>query len=178
MLIQPEDLASKDRAASGADVTRAAVDSSYIWRTEMRAVIASILGVLLAANGIAMLVGPAGWYAAVPGVTHTGPLNFHFVRDIGCAYLMAGGALVWLAINLRAWPAALTAAVFLTLHAAIHVADAAAGREAVRQLLIELPGVFVPPTIALGLAWSGFSKEKEDAHMANTAATRQIRATI
>jgi hypothetical protein len=144
----------------------------------MRALIASILGVLLAANGIAMLVGPAAWYAAVPGVTHTGPLNFHFVRDIGCAYLMVGCALVWLAINPRAWPAALTGAVFLTLHAATHVADAAAGREALRQLLIDLPGVFVPPMIALGLAWSGFSKEKEDAQRAGTAATRQTQAII
>jgi hypothetical protein len=84
----------------------------------------------------------AAWYAAVPGVTHTGPLNFHFVRDIGSAYLVAGGALAWLAINPGAWPAVLTAAVFLTLHAVTHLADAAGGRETLRQLLIDLPGVF------------------------------------
>jgi len=35
---------------------------------------AVILGVAALANGVYMLVSPAGWYFAVPGVTTTGPL--------------------------------------------------------------------------------------------------------
>ena len=59
----------------------------------MRKILAFILGAGLAANGLFMLADPAAWYALVPGVPMTGPLNAHFVRDIGCAYLVAGAAL-------------------------------------------------------------------------------------
>ena len=45
------------------------------------------LGLLLAANGFLMLADPAGWYAIVPGVPETGPLNPHFVREIGRAHV-------------------------------------------------------------------------------------------
>lgn len=48
------------------------------------------LGVFLGLNGVFMLAQPASWYAAVPGVLETGPLNTHFVRDIGAAYGLVG----------------------------------------------------------------------------------------
>ena len=56
----------------------------------MRKTLAWVLGAALAANGLFMLGDPAGWYAAIPGVTMTGPLNPHLVRDVGCAYLDGG----------------------------------------------------------------------------------------
>jgi len=65
-----------------------------------------ILGIGLAANGLLMLAVPADWYATVPGVTDTGPFNPHFIRDIGVAYLIAGVALPWFAMNRLALPAA------------------------------------------------------------------------
>jgi hypothetical protein len=52
----------------------------------MRGILAWILGLSLAANGVIMLAVPAAWYTAVPGVPATGPFNPHFVRDIGVAY--------------------------------------------------------------------------------------------
>lgn len=100
-----------------------------------------------------MLVAPGPWYAAVPGVTHTGPFNQHFVRDIGCAYLVSGGALIWLARDVRAWPAAMLAGLFLGLHAGTHVWDALAGREELTQLIVDLPDVFLPPVLVLWLSW-------------------------
>jgi hypothetical protein len=39
----------------------------------MRDLVALVLGIGLAANGLIMLVVPAEWYAAVPGVVDTGP---------------------------------------------------------------------------------------------------------
>jgi hypothetical protein len=75
-----------------------------------------------------MLFDPAGWYAIAPGVPETGPLKPHFVRDIGCAYILTGFALAGLAFNERAWPAALIGALFLRLHALVHVADGFSGR--------------------------------------------------
>ena len=35
--------------------------------------------------------------AAIPGVAATGPANPHFIRDIGCAYLVTALALLWFA---------------------------------------------------------------------------------
>jgi hypothetical protein len=64
--------------------------SKTIEELPMRTLLALILGVGLAANGLFMLADPAGWYGLVPGVPMTGPLNVHFVRDIGCAYAVAG----------------------------------------------------------------------------------------
>ena len=77
----------------------------------MRVTLAMGLGLLLAANGFLMLLDPAQWYAIVPGVPETGPLNPHFVRDIGAAYVVTGVAIGWLARDARAVPAALAGAL-------------------------------------------------------------------
>jgi hypothetical protein len=117
----------------------------------MRITVAIGLGLALAANGLFMLFDPAGWYALAPGVPETGPLNLHFVRDIGCAYTLAGLALAGLAFNERAWPAALIGALFLTLHALIHVADGFSGRVHANHVLTDLVSVHAPAAIALWL---------------------------
>ena len=119
----------------------------------MRDLVAWILGLGLAANGLVMLGFPADWYVTVPGVADTGPLNAHFIRDVGVAYLVSGAAMVWFAVKPAARPAAQAGAAFLTLHALVHVWDAAAGREHVHQLLIDLPTVFLPPALAIWVAW-------------------------
>lgn len=142
----------------------------------MRKVLASILGLLLAANGVFMIADPASWYGAVPGVALTGPLNLHFVRDIGCAYLATGAALFWFAVDARARPAAFAGGVFLALHALVHVADAASGREVGHGLVFDLVPVFLPPALALWLAWPGplFPKERHHVEMADPAASRRL----
>jgi uncharacterized protein YjeT (DUF2065 family) len=119
----------------------------------MRSMLAWILGIGLAVNGLMMLGAPAAWYAAVPGVAETGPFNPHFVRDIGAAYLAAGGSLLWFAAQPAARAVAQAGAAFLTLHALIHVWDAAAGRAHVHRLLADLPAVFLPPALAIWIAW-------------------------
>jgi hypothetical protein len=118
----------------------------------MRTMLTWILGIGLAINGIMMVAAPAAWYMAVPGVPETGPFNPHFVRDIGAAYLVTGAALLWLAAQKAARAAAQAGAAFLTLHALIHLSDAAAGREHVHQLLIDLPAVFLPAALAIWIA--------------------------
>ena len=120
----------------------------------MRVIAAWIAGLDLIANGLTMLAVPDAWYALVPGVPQTGPFNPHFVRDIGAAYLVAGAALVWFAIDDAARPAAQAGAAFLTIHALVHLWDAAAGREHVRQLLVDLPAVFLRAALAIWIAWS------------------------
>jgi hypothetical protein len=115
-----------------------------------------LLGLGLVGNGLIMLAVPAPWYALVPGVVDTGPFNAHFVRDIGAAYLVCGAALVWFAMRPAARPAAQIGAAFLAVHALTHLFDAATGREAAEQLLVNVPAVFLPPALAIWIAWSPF----------------------
>ena len=156
----------------------------------MRAVVAGIIGVALAVNGLFMLAAPAAWYVTVPGVSGTGPFNAHFVRDIGAAYCVAGAALALFAATLKARAAAQAAAAFLALHAFVHLWDAAAGREHVHQLLIDGPTVLLPPLLAIWIAWSpagrgadaaktsSTKKENGNDQMAAAALDRQVRAHV
>lgn len=49
-----------------------------------------VAGLFHAANELFMLAAPNAWYAAVPGLPHSGPANHHFIRDIGIAFLTSG----------------------------------------------------------------------------------------
>jgi hypothetical protein len=119
----------------------------------MSRLISGLLGAAMAANGLTMLFAGLWWYGVVPGVTATGPFNPHFVRDIGAAYLVTGGALGWFAARPReAWPALAGAAAFLTLHAAIHVFDAVCGIRPLADAIRDFAGVYLPALITLGLA--------------------------
>lgn len=122
----------------------------------MKSATAALLAALLTANALAMLTASLWWYGVVPGVVTTGPFNPHFVRDIGAAYLTVGLGLAWFALRPAAgWPALVCAAVFLDLHAAIHVHDAVLSPVCGRDLLRDLPGVFAPALIASLLARLG-----------------------
>lgn len=106
----------------------------------------------LAANAGLMLFWPEGWYRLMPGIGYTGPLNTHFVRDIGCAYLMAAGGLWWRQRHSRS-ALALPGAGFLLLHAGIHVWELVSTRCGVGQFLRDLPGVQMAALAALWLGW-------------------------
>ena len=105
-----------------------------------------VLGITSIANGLWMLGGPEAWYHELPaGVPDTGPLNSHFVRDIGAAYLTIG-AMVCAAAEMPHYRrfAVAVAATFNALHAGIHVADLMTGRLGLDHWLIDAPGVFAP----------------------------------
>ena len=89
----------------------------------MKRLIAALLGLGGAANGVFMLAAPALWYDSVPGLPHTGPFNAHFVSDISVAYLVASAGLVARAWRPRYWPAAMAGAAFMIGHAVIHGLD-------------------------------------------------------
>jgi hypothetical protein len=119
----------------------------------MMRTLAGLLALVIGGNGAVMLVAGRWWYAAVPGVTTTGPYNAHFVKDIGAAYLVAGLGLAWFAARPRqGWPALVASAAFLGLHALIHLADAAQSRTGLADLLRDAPGVIAPALIAAAIA--------------------------
>ena len=122
----------------------------------MKRIVAAVLGLLMAANALAMLFAGPWWYGAVPGVTATGPFNPHFVADIGMTYLVVAGGLGWFALRpAQGWAALVAAAAFLVLHGLVHIRDAASSPVCGHDLLRDLPGVFVPALIA---AWIVLTK--------------------
>jgi hypothetical protein len=76
-----------------------------------------------------MLASPAHWYLHLPAnVPGSGPLNEHFVRDIGCIFSLLGIALL-LSIVRRRWrvPAMVAASAYSVAHALVHVFDSLRG---------------------------------------------------
>jgi hypothetical protein len=101
-----------------------------------------------------MLFGPEAWYQWVRTVPHTGPLNVHFVRDIGCAYLASAGGVLFFAVRPDSGrPAATVGIAFLTLHGLVHVWDTLTGRATLEHLASDFIGVLAIPLLAAALVF-------------------------
>ncbi len=119
-----------------------------------------------AANGVWMLIDPAQWYEHLPaGVPDTGPLNAHFVRDIGCAFLTMSVALAW-ALWKPAVRSALVgiAACFYVAHAILHVHDTLRGLVDSGHWLLDLPGVYLPALLLMAAAYRWQRKGDQAVH--------------
>ena len=85
-------------------------------------ILLGLLGLFHLANGLYMLAAPDSWYAAIPGVAMTGPINHHFIADVGLAFVASG---VGLTLGLRAGKMAATfalaGATWPALHAFLHL---------------------------------------------------------
>ena len=83
-----------------------------------------VLGVFHAANGLVMLALPSHWAAGVVHNPSPNHLEFHFIADIGMAFLASGVALAWSARRGRSFaPWAIAGAAWPALHALIHVRE-------------------------------------------------------
>src|SRR5882724_7077523 len=115
-----------------------------------------LLGVSHLMNGLWMLFAPDGWYLAIPGVQETGPLNHHFIEDVGMAFVASGGLLALGATSIRKAAAfAIAGAVWPILHSLIHIAGwFMHGIPAdPRQLFTEAVGVIGLSALGGLLAW-------------------------
>lgn len=137
--------------------------------------LATVLGLSSAANGFFMLISPANWYFAVPGVTTTGAFNQHFIRDIGLIFLLVAIALfIGVARPAARVPLWGAAALWLTGHALFHVWEVAVGICGTGALSQDFPAVTLPAilTTALALwAWRDRSLSSQ-ALMGNILAAR------
>ena len=79
-----------------------------------------ILGAFHIVNGLFMLFAPGAWYVAVPGVVQSGPMNHHFIADIGLAFLASGTGLIY-GIRRGAAAFAVAGAAWPALHALLHI---------------------------------------------------------
>lgn len=114
-----------------------------------------ILAVVNVANALWMVIAPASWFTGIPAaVPDTGEFNFHFVRDVGVAYLVCGIGLAWCAQNLpRALPVLVGVTLFNFGHAATHVDDILQGRLPASHWLIDTPAVFAPTILMIMLCF-------------------------
>ena len=115
--------------------------------------LAGLLGLGLLVNAAVMLVAPALWYAQLPGVSASGPLNLHFVRDIGCADMAA--AIPFLArarATLVPRTALLAAAGFLCLHMGVHLYELMTILDAGHRFAGDLLTVYAPAILGAWLA--------------------------
>lgn len=103
-------------------------------------------------NGLWMLADPEGWYWRLPAaVPDTGPLNEHFVRDLGAAFTVMSAALAAAAMRPAARvPLVGLVALFYGMHAGIHVYDTARGLLPPNHWYVDLPGVYVPALLMVG----------------------------
>lgn len=76
-----------------------------------------------AGNGAFMLAAPEAWYEFVPGVTETGAINLHFIRDIGLGFLAAAAGIFLAATRDADRQILVPAVVFLGGHAGLHAAE-------------------------------------------------------
>jgi hypothetical protein len=115
--------------------------------------LAAVLGLASAVNGLFMLISPANWYFAVPGVTTTGPFNQHFVRDIGLSFLLVAIAmLAGVARPVARIPLWSAAAVWLGGHALFHFWEVAVGICGTGALAQDFPAVTLPAILTTVLA--------------------------
>lgn len=105
------------------------------------------------ANGLWMLADPAHWYATLPAaVPDFGPLNEHFVRDIGSAFAMLGIALLWGAARPGVrLPVLVLVTLFNAFHAVVHVWDTGRGLVGPEHWRIDFPAVYLPTLVLVAL---------------------------
>lgn len=104
-------------------------------------------------NGLWMLFFAQNWYDNMPVAAHdTGPLNAHFVHDVGLVYLIAGLALLWCTNNLQKSLGVYTGVLlFYVGHALIHVVEILLGLLPPSHWWIDFPLVFVPAMTLIAL---------------------------
>jgi hypothetical protein len=124
-------------------------------------IVIGLFGLSNLLNGLWMLASPAHWYVNLPAdVPGSGPLNEHFVRDIGCIFFLLGVALL---ASLRRRelrvPAMVAAAAFSTMHALVHVLDQVRGLFTPEHLGFDIGPIYVSTLLLVALTWKLWSDE-------------------
>lgn len=121
-----------------------------------------ILGAFHLLNGASMLAAPMAWYMAVPGVSASGPLNHHFIADIGLIFVASGaGMILGARTGLRAVTLAAAGAAWPALHALLHIRNwFAHGFPTTGPLIAsEVFGVVGLGALGVALAWARNKQE-------------------
>jgi len=109
------------------------------------------MGAVSLGNGIWMLLFAENWYLNLPAaIEDTGPLNTHFVHDIGLVYCIAAIAAFYCAARIhRCRSVHIGLTLFTVGHALIHVVEILIGLLPPSHWVIDLPLLFVPAILIL-----------------------------
>ncbi len=118
-------------------------------------IVLGLFGLSNAANGVWMLFRPGHWYETLPaGVPDFGPLNEHFVRDIGAAFSVMGLGLIVAALRATDRFVILAGVTsFYVVHALVHVVDTLRGFVGPEHWAIDFPGSYSPALILIVLTY-------------------------
>ena len=113
----------------------------------------NITGGISIGNGIWMLLSASTWFTQMPvGAENTGPLNSHFVHDVGLVYILVGIGAFWCASRLeKALATHLAMTAFMAGHALIHVGEILTGALPPVHWLIDFPLVTFPALALVAL---------------------------
>lgn len=111
----------------------------------------NILGSICIGNGLWMLVAASSWFYKMPiAAEDTGPLNEHFVHDLGLVFFLAGVGALWCARKPGySLEVHLGVTIFIVGHALIHVVEILAGDLPSSHWLIDFPLVTLPAVLLL-----------------------------
>lgn len=114
-----------------------------------------LFGIGNAANAAWMLGSPISWYTQLPaGVPDFGPLNEHFVRDLGAMFLVSGVLLLYAAFRSSWRRFAVTMNLgWYAIHSIVHVYDTLRGLVGREHFLVDLPLVYVPTILLVVVYW-------------------------
>ena len=117
-------------------------------------VIYFLMALSCAISGIWMLVSPIGWYHSFPAaIPDTGPLNPHFIRDIGVTFSIIAATLSWGASRRQPiWSLHFVLMSFFVGHALLHIADLITARLPPSHWLLDSVSVFLPAVVMITLA--------------------------
>ena len=121
------------------------------------------MGAVSIGNGLWMLFFAENWYLTLPaGLEDTGPLNTHFVHDIGLVYCIAGIAAFYCAKHIHSSKNVHIGLTLFTVgHALIHVVEILIGLLPPSHWLIDLPLLFVPAMLILAITPYIISNDKK-----------------
>jgi len=132
--------------------TNTSLDTSYSWTNASPLwlrVAYGLFGLWFALLGVHMLIDPAGWYSSTPGVPEEGPMNIHFIRDIGSAFIMVAAAYGFSLQKNTNWHLPAVAAVLPALHGGIHLVGIISGHSHGAAVMVEVFAVIFPGGVAV-----------------------------
>lgn len=133
--------------------------TSPVWQK----LLTGLLAAYYTAIAMHMLLAPEHWYGSVPGVAATGPINVHFVRDIGAAFLMSGAAFAIYSKNPAFWIAAPIGTIFPGIHGGIHAVGLLTGHTH-DNAIVDFFGVVIPGFLTLLIAVRAMAIHNKEDH--------------
>ena len=113
----------------------------------------NFMGAVNIGNGFWMLFFAENWYFNLPaGIEDTGPLNTHFVHDIGLVYCIVGIGAFYCSTRINNCRAVhIGVLLFIVGHALIHVVEISIGLLPPSHWMIDFPLLFVPALLILAI---------------------------